>query len=47
VPAFEPHVGTVEAVVFSPEGRHLLTANPDGSLGLFRLATAGKVFRVP
>jgi serine/threonine protein kinase/WD40 repeat protein len=47
VPVFEPNVESVEAVAFAPEGRHLVTANPDGTIAVFRLAKAGTVFRVP
>jgi hypothetical protein len=28
----------------SPEGRHLATANPDGTVTILRLAERGKVF---
>jgi serine/threonine protein kinase/WD40 repeat protein len=47
VPVFEPNAAGIEAVAFAPEGRHLVTANPDGTIAVFRLAKAGEVFRVP
>jgi serine/threonine protein kinase/WD40 repeat protein len=47
VPVFEPDAEPVEAVAFAPEGRHFVTANPDGTIAVFRLAKAGDVFRVP
>jgi WD40 repeat protein len=47
LPVFEPGVESVGAVAFSPDGRHLVTANPDGTVAVFRLAKPGEVFRVP
>jgi WD40 repeat protein len=37
----------IEALALTPEGRHLVTANPDGTIGVFWLAKAGGVFRMP
>jgi hypothetical protein len=36
----------VHGVAFRPEGRHLVTANPDGTAAVLRLAEPGAVFRV-
>jgi WD40 repeat protein len=47
VAVFEPNAHGIEAVVLSPEGRHLVTANSDGTIAILRLARAGTVFRVP
>ncbi len=47
VRAIEPGELGPQAVAFTPEGRHVVTANPDGSIGVLRLAKAGDVFRVP
>jgi WD40 repeat protein len=47
VPVFERDVHSIEAIAFSPEGRHLVTANPDGTIAIFRLAGRGSVFRIP
>jgi WD40 repeat protein len=41
VGVFGPEVGWVEAVAFAPEGRHLVTGNPDGTIAVFRLAKRG------
>jgi WD40 repeat protein len=37
----------MHAVAFSPEGRYVATANPDGTIYLLRLAERGKVPRLP
>jgi WD40 repeat protein len=37
-----PYRDQVFSVVFSPEGRHLATANPDGTVYLLRLAAPGR-----
>jgi WD40 repeat protein len=37
----------LRGVAFTPEGRYLATANPDGTVYLLRLAEPGVVFRVP
>lgn len=47
VAILEPNDHGIEAVAFSPEGRHLVTANPDGTLTIVRLAKTGEVFRAP
>jgi serine/threonine protein kinase/WD40 repeat protein len=47
VPVFAPDVEAIEAIAFSPEGRHVVVANPDGTLAIFRLAIAGEGFREP
>jgi WD40 repeat protein len=47
VPVFEPNAPGIEALAFTPEGRHLVTADHDGTIAVFRLAKAGEVFRVP
>jgi serine/threonine protein kinase/WD40 repeat protein len=47
VAVFEPNIHGIEALAFTPEGRHLLAANPDGTIAVLRLAKAGDVFRVP
>jgi WD40 repeat protein len=47
-PLFAPDgQGSVHAVALTPEGRHLATANPDGTVYVLRLAKRGEVFRVP
>jgi WD40 repeat protein len=38
--------GHLHAVAFTPEGRYLATANPDGTVYVLRLAEPGEVFRV-
>jgi WD40 repeat protein len=43
---FRPGSGWVHGVAFTPEGRHLVTANPDGTAAVLRLAKPGAVFRV-
>jgi WD40 repeat protein len=43
-PLFPPGRGWVHGAVFTPEGRYLATANPDGSVYLLRLAKKGEVF---
>jgi serine/threonine protein kinase/WD40 repeat protein len=42
VPVFEPNVPSIEAIAFTPEGRHLVTANPDGTIAVFRLARTSR-----
>jgi WD40 repeat protein len=37
VPVFEPNSDEIEATTFAPDGRHLVTANPDGTIAIFRL----------
>jgi WD40 repeat protein len=34
-------------IAFSPEGRHLVVGNPDGTIYVLRLAKQGEVFQVP
>ena len=46
-PLFRPGAGWVHGVAFTPEGRHLLTANPDGAVSVLRLAQRGEVYNVP
>jgi hypothetical protein len=36
----------IQCVAFSPEGRHLATANPDGTVYVLRLAEPGVVAEV-
>jgi hypothetical protein len=38
---------TIQDVAMSPEGRHLMTANADGTIYVLRLAKKGEVSRVP
>jgi WD40 repeat protein len=40
-------VGHLHAVAFTPEGRHLATANPDGTVYVLRLAERGTTYRIP
>jgi hypothetical protein len=47
VAVFEPNAHGIEAVAFAPEGRHLMTANSNGTIAVLRLAKAGDVFQVP
>ncbi len=47
VSVYKPNAQRIEAVAFSPEGRHLVTANTDGTIAVSRLAKAGDVFRLP
>jgi serine/threonine protein kinase/WD40 repeat protein len=47
VAAAGPKVQGIDAVALSPEGRHLVTGNSDGTISILRLAKAGEVFRVP
>jgi hypothetical protein len=35
------------AAALTPEGRHLITANPDGSIYILRPTGRDEVFRVP
>jgi hypothetical protein len=44
---FGPNDHGIEALAFSPEGRHLVTANRDGTIAVLRLAKAGDLFRLP
>lgn len=39
--------GHVSAVAFSPDGRYVAAGNPDGTIGLLRLAERGKVPELP
>jgi WD40 repeat protein len=39
--------GTLHKVAFTPEGRYLATANPDGTVYVLRLAERGEMFQVP
>jgi WD40 repeat protein len=43
---FAPNASGIEAVALAPEGRHVVTANPDGTLAILRLAKAGDRSRV-
>jgi serine/threonine protein kinase/WD40 repeat protein len=47
VAVFEPNAHGIEAVALAPEGRHLVTANSDGTITILRLAKAGAVSRAP
>jgi WD40 repeat protein len=46
LPLFPLNSGWVHDVAFTPEGRHVVTANPDGTCTVLRLAEPGQVFRV-
>jgi WD40 repeat protein len=46
-PLYRPGFPWVHGVAFTPEGRHLLTANPYGRVSVLRLAERGTVYRVP
>jgi len=46
MPLFPPG-SWLERVAFTPEGRYLATANPDGTVYILRLAKQGEVFEVP
>jgi WD40 repeat protein len=41
---FPPHTTWLHGLSISPEGRHLATANPDGTVTILRLAKPGEVF---
>src|SRR5262249_40046033 len=41
---FPPGSPWLHGLALSPEGRHLATANPDGTVTILRLARAGEVF---
>jgi WD40 repeat protein len=47
VPVFEPRGDGIEAVAFSPEGRCVVTANPDGTIAIFRLPRTEGASRTP
>lgn len=42
-----PKTQSLYGVAFTPEGRHLATANPDGTIYILRLAKQGEVYQVP
>jgi WD40 repeat protein len=42
---FPPRQGGIQDIAITPEGRHLVTANSDGTISVLRLATLGDVFR--
>jgi WD40 repeat protein len=44
---FLPRQGAVQDIALSPEGRHLVAANSDGTISVLRLAKLGEVFRAP
>jgi WD40 repeat protein len=44
---FLPRQGVIQDIALSPEGRHLLLANSDGTIWVLRLAKVGEVFRAP
>jgi WD40 repeat protein len=46
VPLFPPDTRSVRGVAFTPDGRYLATANPDGTIYLLKLADKGDVFHV-
>jgi WD40 repeat protein len=41
---YPPNTPWLHALTMSPEGRHLATANPDGTITILRLAEPGQVF---
>jgi WD40 repeat protein/serine/threonine protein kinase len=43
---YPPGTRHVHGVAFTPEGRYLATANPDGTVYILRLAKTGEVFHV-
>jgi len=45
-PLIRPGSGWVHGVDLTPEGRHAVTANPDGTCTVLRLAEPGQVFQV-
>ncbi|HKI31480.1 MAG TPA: protein kinase [Gemmataceae bacterium] len=47
LPLFPAGTKSLHGVAFTPEGRHLVTANPDGSLYVLRLARPGEVLQLP
>ena len=42
-----PHISTVDAVAFSPDGNYLATANDDNSAGVWEIATGYQLIRLP
>ena len=42
-----PNAGWLHGVALTPEGRHVVTANPDGTISVLRLARPGEVYEVP
>jgi WD40 repeat protein len=44
---FPPGEQSPHGIAFTPEGRYLATANPDGTVYVFRLAECGVVYQVP
>jgi WD40 repeat protein len=42
-----PGKGYLHEIALSPEGRHLATANPDGSIYILRLARQGETVQLP
>jgi WD40 repeat protein len=44
---FPSGVQWLDDLAFTPEGRYLATANPDGTVYILRLARRGEVFQVP
>jgi WD40 repeat protein len=44
---FPPGQKSIHAIALTPEGRHLVTANTNGTIYVLRLAKVGEVFRVP
>jgi WD40 repeat protein len=47
VTVFAPNANTIDAVALAPEGRHLVTANSDGTIAILRLTKRGDLSRVP
>jgi WD40 repeat protein len=43
---YPPRTTWLHGLLMSPEGRHLATANPDGTITILRLAKPGEVFEV-
>ncbi|MCI0459419.1 MAG: WD40 repeat domain-containing protein, partial [Gemmataceae bacterium] len=44
---FPPGRGAIHSIALSPEGRHVVTGNGDGTIYVLRLAKVGEVLRVP
>jgi WD40 repeat protein len=47
LPVVPPDGGWLHALALTPEGRHVVTANPNGTLYVLRLAKRGEVLELP